>query len=284
MRFLVLGCNGMAGHTISLYLKEQGHTVMGFDRRKSGLVDSVVGDAMDAAFMRELIGRDKYDTVINCIGLLNQFAENNHAAAAYLNSYFPHFLAEITSGTDTQVIHMSTDCVFSGKRGQYAENDLRDGTTFYDRSKALGELEDDKNITLRNSIVGPDLNPNGIGLLNWFMQQNGEVNGFIGAMWTGQTTLQLAKTMEAAAKEKAHGLYNTVPDHAISKYNLLKLFNHYLRNDAVEIHPVDKCAADKSLKRTRYAFSYQIPDYEQMIAELAEWMKNHKALYPHYSL
>ena len=284
MRFLILGCNGMAGHTISLYLKEQGHAVMGFDRRKSSLINSVVGDAMDATFMHELIGRNKYDTVVNCIGLLNQFAENNHAAAAYLNSYFPHFLAEITSGTDTQVIHMSTDCVFSGKRGQYTEEDLRDGTTFYDRSKALGELEDNKNITLRNSIVGPDLNPHGIGLLNWFMQQNGDVNGFIGAMWTGQTTLQLAKTMEAAAKEKSHGLYNTVPDHAISKYNLLKLFNHYMRNDAVEILPVNKCSADKSLKRTRYAFSYQIPDYEQMIAELAEWMKNHRMLYPHYSL
>lgn len=285
MKFLILGCNGMAGHTISLYLKEQGHEVFGLDRKESKLIPSVSGNAMDAVFIKELIGVDKYDTVINCIGLLNQFAENDHAVAAYLNSYFPHYLAQLTEGTNTQIIHMSTDCVFSGKRGQYTEDDLKDGETFYDRSKALGELDDNKNITLRNSIVGPDINPNGIGLLNWFMQQEDEVNGYTGAMWTGQTTLQLAKTMEVAAKERAHGLYNTVPDHAISKCDLLRLFNKYLRGDAIKIVPVDKCAADKSLKRTRYeGFRYEIPDYEEMMEELAEWIRGHKNLYPHYGL
>ena len=284
MKFLVLGCNGMAGHMISLYLKERGHDILGFALTKSVLVDSVSGDAMDATFMKELIGVNKFDSIINCIGLLNQFAENNKAGAAYLNSYFPHQLAQLTEGTDTQVIHMSTDCVFSGKRGHYTEDDLRDGTTFYDRSKALGELEDEKNITLRNSIVGPDINQNGIGLLNWFMQQQGEVTGYTGAMWTGQTTLQLAKTMEAAAKEKAHGLYNTVPDTSISKCDLLGLFNKYIRKEKVTIIPVDKMAADKSLKRTHWDFDYKIPDYEQMVSELADWMRNHKELYPHYNL
>ena len=284
MRFLVLGCNGMAGHTISLYLKEKGHEVLGFDRRHSPLIESVTGDAMDAAAIKELIGVNRFDSVINCIGLLNQFAENNKAGAAYLNAYFPHYLAFLTEGTDTQVIHMSTDCVFSGKRGQYTEDDLRDGGTFYDRSKALGELEDEKNITLRNSIVGPDMNPKGIGLLNWFMQQQGDVTGYTGALWTGQTTLQLAKTMEQAAKEKAHGLYNTVPDGSISKCDLLKLFNRHLRVSKVNIIPVDKMAADKSLKRTRWEFSCKIPDYEQMIVEMGDWMRAHRSLYPHYEL
>lgn len=284
MRFLVLGCNGMAGHIISLYLKEQGHDIIGFALTKSLLVDSIAGDAMDADFIKELVGVNKFDSIINCIGLLNQFAENNKARAAYLNSYFPHYLAQLTEKTDTQIIHMSTDCVFSGKRGQYTEDDLRDGTTFYDRSKALGELEDDKNITLRNSIVGPDINQNGIGLLNWFMQQHGKVTGYTRAMWTGQTTLQLAKTMEVAAKEKVHGLYNTVPDGSISKCDLLKLFNNYLRTEKVEIVSVDKMAVDKSLKRTHWDFGYKIPDYETMIIELGEWMRNHKDLYPHYDL
>ena len=284
MRFLVLGCNGMAGHTISLYLKEQGHDVFGFDRRPSNLIDSVSGNAMDAEFVKELIGKNKYDTVINCIGLLNQFAEKNRAGAAYLNSFFPHYLAELTEETETQVIHMSTDCVFSGKTGSYTEDSLRDGTTFYDRSKALGELEDDKNITLRNSIVGPDINEKGIGLLNWFMKQQGEVNGYTGAMWTGQTTLQLAKTMEVAAKERAHGLYNTVPSTNISKYELLKLFNHYIRNDKLTIHPIEGITADKTLVRTRFDFDYLIPDYETMVIELADWMRLHKTLYPHYEL
>ena len=284
MKFLILGCNGMAGHTISLYLKERGHDVLGFDMRPSSIVESVAGNAMKADFIRDLIGVNKFDTVINCIGLLNQFAENNKADAAYLNAFFPHQLAQLTEGTETQIIHMSTDCVFSGKRGQYTEDDFKDGTTFYDRSKALGEIENNKDLTLRQSIVGPDINPKGIGLLNWFMQQNGDVSGYIGAMWTGQTTLQLAKTMEVAAKEKVCGLINAVPDNSISKFDLLGLFNKYIRREKVNIIPVDKMAADKSLKRTRWDFSYRIPDYEIMVSELAEWILVHKELYPHYGL
>ena len=284
MKFLVLGCNGMAGHMISLYMKEQGHDVFGFDRSVPKYVNGIAGDARNTELIRDLIVDGKYDSVINCIGILNQFAEDNKALASFLNSYFPHFLAEVTEGTDTQVIHMSTDCVFSGKRGEYTESDFRDGETFYDRSKALGELEDNKNITLRNSIVGPDINPNGIGLLNWFMKQSGEINGYTKAMWTGQTTLQLAKTMEVAAKEKAHGLFNTVPNHSISKYELLKLFNHYLRDDMIIINPIEGINADKSLKRTRFEFDYLIPDYEIMVAELAAWLREHREMYLHYNI
>lgn len=282
MKFLVLGCNGMAGHIISLYLQEQGYDVLGFGRRSSAYVKSISGDARDASLLRDILDEGKFDTVINCIGILNQFAEQNKALATYLNAYLPHFLAEATANLDTQVIHMSTDCVFSGKRGEYTEDSFRDGETFYDRSKALGELEDKKNITLRNSIVGPDINPNGIGLLNWFMKQEGTVNGYTRAIWTGQTTLQLAKTMEVAAREKAHGLYNMVPDQAISKYDLLRLFNHYLRNDSIRILPVEGVAADKSLKRTRFDFAYRVPDYDVMIVEMAEWIMRHKGMYPHY--
>ena len=284
MKFFVLGCNGMAGHMISLYLSEKGHEVYGFDRQEPLFVKGCAGDAQDLNLVRSIINDGKFDSVINCIGILNQFAEENKSLATFLNAYFPHFLAEITENTDTQIIHMSTDCVFSGKRGSYTEDDFRDGETFYDRTKALGELEDGKNITLRNSIVGPDVNPRGIGLMNWFMQQKGSVRGYTKAMWTGQTTLQLAKTMEIAAKEKAHGLFNTVPDQAISKFELLKLFNHYLRNDSIAIEPVEGVNLDKSLKRTRYEFNYQIPDYEVMVVELADWVKKHSSHYPHYQL
>ena len=284
MRFLICGCNGMAGHTISLYLKERGHYVFGFDRQPSKLIDSVAGDACDKEFVKNLVLSGNYDTIINCIGILNQAAEDNKALATYLNSYFPHFLAEITKDTNIQVIHMSTDCVFSGKRGEYTENDFQDGMTFYDRSKALGELNDDKNITLRNSIVGPDINPKGIGLLNWFMQQEKEINGYTKAMWTGQTTLQLAKTMEYAAINRSHGLVNAVPDHSISKCNLCGLFNKYLRNGKMVINPIEGINADKSLKRTNFEFDYLIPDYETQIEELADWIYKHKDLYPHYHL
>lgn len=288
MKFFVCGCNGMAGHTISLYLQEQGHQVYGFDLQKSKYIKSFAGNAFDTDTIANAIKVGKYDTVINCIGVLNNFAENNHALAAFLNGYFPHFLAKITEETDTQVIHMTTDCVFSGKKGNYTEHDLRDGETFYDRSKALGEIEDGKNISLRNSIVGADINPNGIGLLNWFMNNtNGEspvVNGYTKAMWTGQCTYQLAKTMEAAARERAHGLVNAVPESDISKYELLKLFNKYLRGGRVTINPVEGVNADKSLKRTNWDFNYRIPDYEQMVSEMADWIFKHKDLYPHYNL
>ena len=114
------------------------------------------------------------------------------------------------------------------------------------------------------------------------MKQSGEVNGFTKAMWTGQTTLQLAKTMEAAASERASGLYNTVPETSISKYELLKLFNKYMRAGSIKINPIDGVNADKSLKRTRFEFAYKIPDYEFMVCELAQWMKSHSSMYPHY--
>lgn len=284
MKFFILGCNGMAGHIIAIYLKEQGHEVVGFARTPSDFVKTIVGDAYDTELIARCISEGNYDAVINCIGMLNQFAENDKAAASFLNGYLPHFLVKATEGTNTQVIHMSTDCVFSGKTGPYTEDSLPDGSTFYDRSKALGEINDSKNLTLRNSIVGPDIKQKGIGLLNWFMQQFGEVNGFTGAMWTGQTTLQLAKTMEAAAKAKVSGLINMVPSTNISKYELLKLFNHYLRNDELIINPVEGVVADKTLIRTNREFDYQIPDYDTMVREMAEWMKAHKELYPHYNL
>ena len=275
----------MAGHIISLYLKEQGHHVTGFARSKSPFVPTVIGDAANAELLRGAIEAGDYDAVIYAIGLLTQIAENNHSAAAFLNSYLPHFLADITDGTHTQIIHMSTDCVFSGKEGHYTETSLPDGATFYDRSKALGELNDDKNLTLRNSIVGPDIKSSGIGLLNWFMQQPGpSVNGFTGAIWTGQPPLQLARTREEASKHRAHGLDNAVPSESLSKYELLKLFNKHLRGNELEINPVEGVTADKSLVRTNFTFDYLIPDYETMVREMADWMRAHRSLYPHYDI
>lgn len=285
-RLLVLGASGMAGHTISLYMHERGYDVTAFDSRpvRHCGCKSIVGDAKNTDMLREIINNGSFDAVINCIGILNQFAEEKKELAVFLNSYLPHLLADTASGTKTKIIHMSTDCVFSGKRGEYKEDDLRDGETFYDRTKALGELDDGKNLTLRNSIVGPDLNPNGIGLLNWFMRQKGTISGYSRVMWTGLTTLQLAKAMEAGLKEDAHGLYNMVYEKPISKYELLSLFNKYLRGNGIKIEPADNIQSDKSLKRTRFDFSYTIPDYEKMVSELAQWMRKHRELYPHYEI
>ncbi|MEI6739336.1 MAG: sugar nucleotide-binding protein [Gemmatimonadaceae bacterium] len=284
MRFLVLGANGMAGHTICLYLKRRGHSVVGIARTASPLVEVIIGDVRDSEALRHHVQGGSFDAVINCIGILNKAAEHDKAAAVYINALLPHLLADITRGSSTQVIHLSTDCVFSGKRGQYREDDFRDGETFYDRSKALGELEDDRNVTLRTSIVGPDLSPRGIGLLNWFMQQPGPINGFTGSIWNGQTTLQLARTIEYAAAHRLSGLYNTVPDCAVNKFELLRLFNWHLRHDTLQVNAVPGLSINKSLVRTRLEVDFQVPDIPTMVAELAEWIREHRSLYPHYDL
>lgn len=179
---------------------------------------------------------------------------------------------------------MSTDCVFSGNNGPYYEDSIPNGTSFYDRTKALGELNNDKDLTFRNSIIGPDIKSSGIGLFNWFMQQDNIVNGYTGAIWTGVTTYTLAKAIETALAENLTGLYNLVNNESISKFNLLELFNKYFRFSKIKIIPVNELQLDKSLRRKREDFSFVIPSYEQQIKEMSEWIKNHKTLYPHYNL
>lgn len=280
MRYLVMGCNGMAGHMISLYLKEQGYEVTGFARKESDLVDTIVADAEDKSAVEKAVFSKDYDYVINCIGILNQYAEADKSRAVYLNAFFPHYLADITRESTTKIVHLSTDCVFSGRKGSYKEDDLRDGNTFYDRSKALGELEDNKNITIRTSIVGPDRNEQGIGLLNWFMKQNSNVKGYTRAFWTGQTTLQLAKTIEMISLDEISGLCNIIPEISISKFELLKLFNKHLRSNLLEIEADNTIEIDKSLIQTNTHI--YVPSYEEMVQELCVWIKSHKYLYPAY--
>lgn len=283
MRFLVLGATGMAGHLISLYLKETGHSVTGFSRRGFECLDSqIIGDATDKDALK-LAVRDGYDVIINCIGVLNKAADIN-PNTSWLNGELPHFLADMTDDLPTRVFHMSTDCVFAGNTGPYTEQSKPDGESAYDRTKAAGELNDKKNLTFRNSIVGPDINPNGIGLLNWFMQQNGSVRGFTGAIWTGLTTLELAKAMEHEACEEAHGLVNMVPDGAINKYELLQLFNRDLRGGSIEILPDSGLQLDKTLVRTNHKPTYRPKSYPEQVCEMSEWIRAHKELYPHYEV
>lgn len=275
----------MAGHLISLYFKEQGHEVVGFARQESKLLDStIIGDASDMPLIKGIIDGGNFDSVINCIGLLNQFAEENKAMAVLLNGYLPHYLTEITKDSNTRIIHMSTDCVFSGNDGPYYEETFPNGVTFYDRTKAMGEINTAKDLTFRNSIVGPDIKPSGIGLFNWFMKQEGEVGGYTGAIWTGVTTYTLAKAMEQALKENLTGLFNLVNNESINKYELLGLFNKYFRAGEMKINPNDKLQLDKSLRRKREDFSFVVPSYEQQVKEMREWVDAHLSLYPHYNV
>jgi len=282
MKFLILGATGMAGHVIAIYLKEQGHDVTALTRRSFPYCDNIIADVANLPLVSETIKNGKYDAVINCIGILNQYAEDNKHQAVFLNSYLPHYLSYITRESKTRVIHMSTDCVFSGKSGNYNESSFRDGETFYDRSKALGELENDKDLTFRNSIIGPDINQNGIGLYNWFMKQEGNINGFTKAIWTGVTTLTLAKAMEKALEENLTGLYNLVNNKSISKFDLLQLFNKYMKDESINILPSDVVKVDKSLINNRNDFSFVVPSYEQMVIEMKNWIEDHRELYTHY--
>ena len=282
MKILVLGSIGMAGHTVTLYFKEQGYDVTAFSISPFLFTKNIVGDAFDTNQLERIITTGDYDVVINCIGLLNQVAEQNPSKAVYLNSYLPHFICDVLRKSKTKLIHMSTDCVFAGNTGPYFENSFRDGTTFYDRTKALGEVENDKNLTFRNSIIGPDMNENGIGLFNWFMRQHDTILGYTGAIWTGVTTLTLAKAMEQAIKENLTGIYNLVNNESISKYNIINLFNKYFRNNQLIVKKDDILQIDKSLRNTRKDFSFVVPSYEQMIIEMKEWIENHLELYPHY--
>lgn len=283
MKVLVLGSNGMAGHMVSLYLKERGHEVFGLARRKSEFVETIIGDVTDFDSLERIIagGDFKFDYVINCIGILNKQAEDNKEYAVLINSLLPHHLAKLTENLKTKVIHISTDCIFSGSTGEYEEDSLPDARTFYGRSKALGELNDDKNLTIRTSIIGPDINENGIGLFNWFMKQSGEINGYAKVIWTGITTLELAKVIESAMSQNVSGLVNMVNNETISKYDLLKTIAEKFEKEIV-INKTEDYVSNKSLKRTNLEFDYTVPSYEQMIEEMKEWVITHKNLYKNY--
>ena len=282
MKVLVLGGTGMAGHTISIYFKEAGYDVTAFSRKKVDYCKNINGDITNFDNLKRIINEGQYDVIINAIGILNEDAESNKSKAVLLNSYLPHFLSDTTKEMETKVIHMSTDCVFSGNSGGYSETSFTDGQAFYDKTKALGELQNNKDLTFRNSIIGPDTSEKGIGLFNWFMKQNGQINGFTKVIWTGVTTLTLAKAMEQAIKENLTGLYHLVNNETINKFELLKLFNKYMKDTQIEIKPSDKFVSNKSLINNRSDFSFNVPCYETMVAEMREWIFDHKELYPHY--
>lgn len=277
-KVLVLGAAGMAGHMVSLVLRDRGYDVTPLARKQVPLANLKLLDVQSPEF-ESFLQATSFDAVINCIGVLNQFAERNLADAIYLNSYFPHHLEQVFAQTSCKVIHISTDCVFSGKKGRYLETDIPDADTAYARTKALGELNNAKDLTLRTSIIGPDLSPQGIGLLNWFLQQKDSVSGYQGAIWSGVTTLQLAKVIVEALESDVTGLYHLTPGDSINKYEILNLFKQ-LFNKSIEIVPMAEPRIDKSLVDSRRLFT--VPGYKQMFAEVAEWTKQRKELYSHY--
>ena len=268
MRLLILGSDGMVGHVVALYLKEHGHVITGIGER-----DPVLEDL---GALEEEIRLGKYNAVINCTAIINQNAEADKVGAVKVNSLLPHFLEAATAGMDTVIVHRSTDCIFSGSRGQYGLEDWPDAASFYARSKALGELNNSKDITIRTSLIGPEEDENGGGLFNWFYNQKGEVNGFANAIWTGLTTIEFAREIEWLLENKKHGIFQLVPDDAIGKYDLLMLFEKYYPGDR-KINRIENKRVDKSL--IPICGGYIVPDYETQIAEMRKWTDDHASMY-----
>jgi dTDP-4-dehydrorhamnose reductase len=281
-RVLVLGAAGMAGHVVSLYLRENGFEVDTLSAHNKLDNNTTLLDVTDTKKLEAYLSKHTYDVVVNCIGLLIKQSEERKDLAVALNAYLPHYLENYYKDKKTKIIHLSTDCVFSGKNPPYKEDSWFDGELFYDRSKALGEIVNEKDLTFRMSIIGPDMQESGVGLFNWFYAQSGEIFGFTKAVWNGITTIELAKAIKAAIEQNLTGLYQLVPSGNITKYDLLQLFKKEFGRSDITIQPKDELALDKTLVNTRKDFDFEVAGYPDMIKAMNQWIKNHNNLYRHY--
>jgi dTDP-4-dehydrorhamnose reductase len=285
-KVVIIGSNGMAGHLISDYFALNPQFEIVRVARDSSLKKSDYHiNVSDFNAVDELISNLKPDYVINAIGVLNADAENNPDRAVLLNSYFPHFLAKICEKYGSRLFHISTDCVFNGKKGSYIENDFKDGIGFYAQSKALGEVIYHNHITIRTSIIGPDIKRNGIGLLNWILSQKGNVIGYSEAFWGGVTTLELAKAIEFFIVQNIVGvnIYHLTNSEKISKFDLLKIINEVF-NLKLNISLSNEYKVDKSLINSNKSIDYIVPSYQIMIEEMYKWVRINNELYPQYNL
>jgi dTDP-4-dehydrorhamnose reductase len=277
VKALIVGGDGMLGHVTKLHFQENGHEVRSTSRGDNA--DYKFDATVNLDDVQNFIDDFNPDAVINCIGVLNKVAEDNKALAVLVNSYLPHYLDELCAEKGVKFVHISTDCVFEGdKDGGYTEDSPKDATSFYGQSKALGEINNDTNLTLRTSIVGPDANPNGVGLFKWFMDQEGEVGGFDKVYWSGVTTIQLAKAIEVAIENNLCGLRHVANGEKIDKYSLLELFKKHF-NKPITIYKKSDYVSDKSIVCTT-DFDFKVPSYDQMVREMGEWVMRHESLYP----
>jgi dTDP-4-dehydrorhamnose reductase len=283
MKVLVLGSGGMAGHVICLYLRDAGFLVDTLSAHQSLDDKTTLLDVASKHEFEKFLNHHEYDIIINCIGLLVKQSEDRKDLASYINAYLPHFLENKYLKSKTKIIHLSTDCVFSGSSAPYKENSLYDGELFYDRSKALGEIINDKDLTFRMSIIGPDMQKKGIGLFNWFYSQTGEIFGYTNAIWNGVTTVELARGIQSAIEQNLTGLYHLVPKENISKYNLLKLLSTTFERNDIHIKPDGKVSLDKTLINTRDDFIFTVHDYPTMLSEMKHWIIKHQDIYPQYT-
>ncbi|MGB8214531.1 MAG: SDR family oxidoreductase [Anaerolineales bacterium] len=297
MKILILGGEGMLGHKVFQVLSRRFDTYATF-RDVNGLwmkfpmylqaeAGRLLGgvDGMDFETMVHAMEQVQPDVVINCIGIIKQLKEaNDPIISLTLNSLLPHRLADLCGAAHARLFHMSTDCVFSGNKGNYTEGDFSDAGDLYGRSKYLGELNREGCLTIRTSIIGRDfLKQN--ALLEWFLsKRGGTVRGYRNAIYSGFPTQVLARIMGDLIEQhpQLSGLYQ-IASQPISKYDLLVRLRTAMKLD-ITIEPYDDPPCDRSLNPAKFlqATNYSIPTWDAMLAELAadptpydEWRKNY---------
>lgn len=283
-KVLVFGGTGMAGHMVTMYLSniKDKYNVFNVCHRNKLNKNSILCDISDINHVNEIVQNVNPDVIINCIGVLNKVAELNIKNTVYINTFFPKFLARIGERKNIKIIHLSTDCVFSGSKGSYNEQSFKDEEGVYGLSKNLGEIEGKNCITIRTSIIGPELK-DGSGLFNWFMSQKGTIRGFTNVFWSGITTLELSKSIDKALDTNIEGIYNITPGYKISKYDLLNIIKDEFKKDDIIIEKNNTIVCDKSLVTIKKDFDYKAPSYEAMVKEMSTWMQENKDLYKIYN-
>lgn len=278
-KVLLLGSTGMAGHVVYYYLNDtQKYELIDVVYRNKLTPKSIVLDVSNKNATERLVREVDPDIIVNCIGVLIKGSLQNPDNAIYINSYLPNQLKRLADELNAKLIHISTDCVFSGSKGNYAEDDFRDADDIYGRSKALGEIHNKRDLTIRTSVIGPELKQNGEGLFHWFMQSSGEINGYTSAFWGGVTTLELAKAIDHAISQNLSGLVHLSNGVGVNKYDLLQLFKKIWSRDNIQIFPFKSVEVNKSLQSSKQ-FNFNVPNYENMLIELKTWMDSKPELY-----
>ncbi|HEX4854378.1 SDR family oxidoreductase [Arenimonas sp.] len=285
MKILVLGADGMLGHQLVASFRDR-HEVAGTVRKGvtayahlAGSLPRRVFDSVDSRnfdSIEEVLCSFAPDAVVNAIGIVKQRQEAKDAVESIVvNSLLPHRLSEFCQARSVRFVHLSTDCVYSGRQGMYEDDAVHDARDMYGRSKSLGEVGGVGSITLRTSIIGLELSRKA-SLVEWFLAQEGEIKGFTKAIYSGFTTLEIARVIEGLLVRPGDisGIYN-VSSHPIDKFSLLAMLNERLGRP-VSIVPDDKFECDRSLDSSRFRteFGYEPPSWERMIDELVDQIRS----------
>lgn len=283
-KVLILGAGGMAGHMVYYYLDSlQKYCLYTVCHRTSLTGHSFILDIHDTNTLTNILVDIQPDVIVNCIGVLIKRSQKSIKDAVYINAYYPHLLSDFIGKNlqSSKLIHISTDCVFSGEKGNYTFDDKKDALDVYGMTKNLGEVINEKDLTIRTSIIGPELKKNGEGLFHWLFSNRAakELNGYTKSVWSGVTTLELAKAIDFAITTDLRGLQQLSNNKQITKYDLLKLIIDTF-NLSVEIKPVDGVISDKSIVSS--ISDYSVPSYSVMLQDLHNFMNKNKKLYTQY--